>query len=333
MSADAAPTVSVIVVSYGTREMTLDCLASLAEGARGLAVELVVLDNASADGSADAIAAARPEARLVRLAENIGFARANNRAARAARGEYLLLLNPDTLVRPGAIERLVAFARAHPEAGIWGGRTVFADGRLNPTNCFRRMTPWSLFAWAVGLSAAFPRSEALNPEVYGGWPRDTERAVDIVSGCFLLIRRALWERLGGFDPDFFMYAEEADLCLRAARLGARPWVTPEAEIVHHGGASQAVRGERTVRLLTGKVTLMDRHWSGPARALGRGLYRLAVLIRLAGYGAAARLGGRARHAEAAAAWRLVWARRADWLGGYPRAPERFHAERAEAGSA
>src|SRR5690606_35725860 len=122
-----------------------------------------------------------------------------------------------------------------------------------------------VFCVATGLSSLFRGSSLFNPEGYGGWKRDTVREVDIVSGCFFLIRRELWERLGGFDPAFFMYGEEADLCLRARKLGARPMVTPEATIVHYGGASERVRADKMVRLLQAKALLIRRHW-GPVAA-------------------------------------------------------------------
>src|SRR5690606_28786133 len=136
---------------------------------------------------------------------NHGFAKGNNIAAARARGEYLLLLNPDTVVRDGAIDRLMAFAEREPRARIWGGRTLFADGSLNTSSCWRRMSLWNIFCRTAGLTGVFPRSALFNSEAYGGWDRGTERQVDIVSGCFFLIARADWKRLGGFDPVFAMY--------------------------------------------------------------------------------------------------------------------------------
>ncbi len=316
-----APVLSVVVVSYETRAMTLACLASLAAETR-TPHEAIVWDNASTDGSADAIAAAHPEARLIRSAENIGFARANNLAAREARGRWLLLLNPDTLVLDGAVDRLVAAAERDPRPRIWGGRTVFADGRANPYFAHRRPGLWPIFCFASGLSGLAPRSRWLNPQaaglhLAGGGP------VDVVTGCFLLIARADWERLGGFDPDFHMYGEEFDLCLRAARIGARPSIVGDAVIVHHGGASEAVRADKIVRGLTAKITLARKHW-GPARAAAaRALYRLAVLARAGGYGLSARLLGRPAHRKAAAEWAGAWRARRVWLAGYPPAPPGF----------
>lgn len=315
-----APLLSIIVVSYNTAEMTLACLASVFETAGDLDFELLVIDNASTDGSPEAIEAAyggEERVRFTAWADNIGFAAANNVAAETARGRYLLLLNPDTVVLEGALQALLAFAAERPEAKIWGGRTFFGDMSLNPASCWGRLTLWSCLCLATGLARVFPRSELFNPEAYGAWPRDTVRQVDIVSGCFLLIDAPLWRDLGGFDLRFFMYAEEADLCRRAAKAGARPAITPAARIIHHGGASEPARAAKIIRLLAGKVTLIEKHWSAPACALGRTIFRLHVLVRRAAFAAAARLSGRARHKQAADVWAEIWRGRGEWLRGYP----------------
>lgn len=311
----SAPNLSVVVVSYNTRAMTLDCLASIAaETTRSH--EVILVDNASGDCSAEAVSAAFPGVRLMAETANHGFARANNLAAAHARGEYLLLLNPDTVVRDGAIDRLVAFAEANPDAGIWGGRTLYGDGRLNPTCCWARMTLWSVVCTTTGLSSAFRGSSLFNPEGYGDWQRDTEREVDIVCGAFLLIRRAFWNELGGFDLRYVMYGEEADLCLRARRLGARPRMTPGAQIVHYVGASEGVRGSKMAMLLKAKILLIRDHFPRWQQGPAIWLFRAWPLTR---YGAASLLallkGGTAR-GERALGWKDVWTRRAEWWHGY-----------------
>src|SRR5689334_3297229 len=234
------PRVSIIIVSYNTREMTLECLRSIVRETQE-AFEIIVVDNRSTDGSADAIAAEFPHIDLRRPDKNLGFARANNVAALEAQGDFILLLNPDTVVLDRAIDRLLAFADANPSAGIWGGRTLYGDRTLNPSSCWGRMTLWSLCCSSIGLTAAMKSHEFFNPEGYGAWQRDSVRQVDIVTGCLLLIRRTLWQELRGFDPTYFMYGEEADLCLRAAKRGARPMLTPEATIIHYGSASDTYR--------------------------------------------------------------------------------------------
>lgn len=317
----ADPVVSVLVVSYNTRAMTLDCLRSLAAETT-VPHEVIVLDNASPDGSAAAIAEAfLPEAfpamRLIASPENHGFARANNIAAREALGEYLLLLNPDTVVLDAAVDRLVAFARRTPEAAIWGGRTLDAERNLNPMSVFGDQTLWSLFCRATGLTVAFRGSAVFNPEDYGGWARDSERAVAVVQGSFLLITRALWETLGGFDPSFVMYGEEADLCRRARSLGARPRMTPEATIVHYAGASSRFRSDKAILILKSRVTLARRYLPAWQRPLGLFLLRMGPFTRWVGGGLLARLTGRGGPAEAARHWGAVWAARDDWQQGFP----------------
>jgi GT2 family glycosyltransferase len=307
---------SIILVSYNTREMILDCLRSVYEQTHKTQYEIIVVDNNSSDGSADAIRSEFSDIRLISLGENIGFGRANNVAAREAQGRRLLLLNPDTLMLDQAIDRLVAFADATPRCRVWGGRTLFADGTLNPGSCWRRMGLWSLCCFLFGLSHLAPNSRILNAEGYGGWRRDTIRYVDIVSGCFFMIDRDLWDVLGGFDPTFFLYGEEADLCLRALRAGARPAITPDATIIHYGGASSPSSIERRIALLKGKCTLIVRHWAPIRRAIGRTLFLAAPLIRWALYGIAARLSGRSQFGRMADEWALIWQRRSEWIGGY-----------------
>jgi hypothetical protein len=311
--------VSILIVSYNTRAMTMAALDSVAAETRDVSYEVIVVDNASSDGSADAIADHPLKPRLIALNENIGFARANNLAAEEARGTYILLLNSDTVVRDHAIDRLVAFAKRRRRALIWGGRTLFADGRLNPSSCWGRMTPWNLASRLLGLTALLPASELMNGECIGGWQRDHERHVDIVSGCFLLIPRSIWLALGGFDPVYFMYGEDADLCLRARRLGAEPMITPEATIIHHGGGSERVRADKMVKLLAGKATLIERHWPYPLRQLGLHLLLAWPLSRWLALSLIAAVTGSRATEELAQSWREVWEARIQWRFGYAKA--------------
>ncbi len=306
--------VSIIVVSYNTCALTREAIESAVCETIDTSFEIIVVDNASSDGSAEMLATLPCRPHLLALERNIGFARANNLAARSASGDYILLLNPDTIVRDHAIDKLVAFAKACPEAGIWGGRTLFPDGSVNPASCWARMTLWNQFCRATGLTALFPRFQFFNGETLGGWPRNTSREVDIISGCFMLVDAELWGDLGGLDASFFMYGEEADFCLRAKAHGARPIVTPNAEIVHYGGASEAVRADKMVRLLAAKTTLIRRHWHSALRALGIALLAAWPLTRAIATTALAGISD--RWIEPSATWRAIWWRRAEWLSGY-----------------
>jgi len=306
---------TIVIVSYNTCNMTLECIDSVLKQTSTIRYEIIVVDNASTDGSAEAIRTKFPKIKLIASTENLGFAYANNLAATYARGERLLLLNPDTIILDHAIDELSKFAVENPHCLIWGGRTVFADGTLNPGSCWGRMTLWSIFCNAVGLSLQ-KDSMLFNPEGYGGWKRDSVRPVDIVTGCFLLIDRYLWDQLHGFDPTFFMYGEEADLCLRARQFGAIPQITPAATIIHHGGRSEPDKADQRIKVLAGKITLMDHHMSTLSILMGRPLFLILPLLRFVVYGAAGALLGRADLSRNAKIWRHVWQSRQRWINGW-----------------
>lgn len=320
-SADERPDayLTVIVVSFNTRLHTLNCLESVFRETRDVSFEVLVVDNHSSDGSADAIREAFPQVKLYALDENLGFAAANNLAGRRSKGRFLLLLNPDTIVLDRAIENLMRYACEHPGAGILGGRTVFADGSLNPTSCWGAPTTWSLFCNAFCLSTLFRRNAFFDPESLGKWPRDTAREVDIVTGCLLLIEKSLWDSLGGFDEKFFMYGEDADLNMRAKRLGYPSRITPSATVVHLGGASEPVKEDKLVRLLTAQTLLIQSHWAPLQIRIGLRLQLLGVWIRALSSKVLKWLHASELSTEARI-WEAVWQRRREWTSA-PADPE------------
>ena len=310
------PDITIIVVSYNTREMTLDCLRSIGEQTHEASYELIVVDNDSSDGSAEAIAAEFPDLRLIGLDENIGFARGQQprrrprprRAAAAAEPRH----GRASTARSTGSSPSPTRGRS---AGIWGGRTLFADRSLNPTSCWGRMTVWNLFCRAVGLTAALSRAaNSSTPSRYGDWQRDSVREVDIVTGCFLLISKRLWDGLGGFRPRYFMYGEEADLCLRAKTEGASPLLTPEATIIHYGSASDS--GNKAVSVAAARMTLIREHWTPIRRRLGVGLSWASALTHHVGYALAARILSRPGVRAQADLHQKVWLERDRWLPGY-----------------
>ena len=313
--APSTPELTVIIISYNTRELTLAALRTLYETTKKTTFHTVVYDNDSKDGSPEAIAAEFPQVELIASKDNLGFARANNVVAAEAKTEWLLLLNPDTECHEGAVDNLLAFAKAHPDAGITGGRTVFRDGSLNAGSCFKRITLWSIFCASVGLTAAFPKSERFNPEMMPDWKRDSVREVDVVVGCFLMIRRALWNQLGGFDLRYYMYGEEADLCLRARKEGYRPMITPDAEIMHIVGAASTSLARKRIPLTKARITLMRDHWPKWQVPLGLGLFWFSVLPRYVAANAMSVLPGE-KHKARKRLWDEMWRTRGDWLKGY-----------------
>ena len=308
---DNSVDVTIVIVSHNTCELTCACVESVyAQSRDPQRMQVILIDNKSVDGSAAALASRFPQLTLISSAENLGFAGANNLGSERATGEYLLLLNPDTVVLDHAIDKLLDFAKAHPEAHIFGGRTYFGDGTLNPASCWRKPSLWSVLCIACGLTALFPRSRLFNREAYGNWKRDSVRDVDIVSGCFLLMRRDLWKELGGFDPAIFMYGEEADLCWRALKLGKRCLINPEAKIIHYGGASEKVRADKMVRLFSAKAKLFRRHWKTATAHLGIFALDLWAASRLAAFSVLSRIfKGRA---DSYQTWLNIWQRRKEW---------------------
>ncbi len=306
----ATTELSIVIISFNTNQMTCASLRSLFKETQQDSFEVIVVDNASTDGSAEAIAQEFPQIRLFACDENHGFAAANNMAVSQARGRWILLLNPDTLVLDGAIDKLVAFAKEHSEATIFGGRTRFANGDLNPTSCWGRPTPWSAFCRGIGLATIFKDSRLFDPEALGGWARDSVREVDIVTGCFFLIRKNDWDSLNGFDPKFFMYAEEADLCFRAKKHGMKCLVCPDAEIVHYGGASEKVFADKMIRLFRAKAQLFVQHWNPWAARFGIYTLDLWALSRMLGFGVIRFFNSSA--VESYQCWSEIWQRRTEW---------------------
>ena len=268
--------VSVVIVSYESRDLLQRCLAALAADEQRLAtVETIVVDQASRDGTADWLAAEHPQVRVVALPGNIGFGGGNNRGAAVARGRWLLLLNSDAFVRPGAIDELVRFAERRPAAGAVGPRLLWPDGRLQ-RSCRRFPTVFRIATEYLYLRKLAPRSRALNGFYCGEFAHDAARRVDWLTGACVLVRRELYDRLGGFDEQFFLYSEEVDLLQRAARLGAETWYDPAAEVVHVWGGTSARASARALEeQARGHVRYLDKHVSRAAAGRAR-------LILLAG---------------------------------------------------
>lgn len=227
-------TLSVIIVNYNTRDMTLECLRTLTEGLEDRFAEILLVDNGSTDGSADAIASAFPSVTLIRSQKNLGFGAGNNVALRQAQGKYLLLLNSDAFPRTGALPALVQHLDKHPDVGVVGPRLLNADGSLQ-ISCFRYPSPVRAWLENMGISSLLRSHPTIGD--YRRWPHDSEREVDWVIGACLLVRREVYEQIGGFDERFFMYAEETDWQARMRDAGWKIGFTPAAKVTHLGGAS------------------------------------------------------------------------------------------------
>ncbi len=285
----ASPTLSVLIVSYNTRAMTLDCLYKLYASLEGLTAEVIVVDNASQDGSAEAVAEAFPAVRLVLGKTNAGFGAANNLAMRMATGHYFLLLNSDAFPHAGCLPTLVRYLDDHPQVGVAGPRLVNADGSLQ-RSCWRFPSPlraWLDSFWITNLLNFHP---ALDD--YRHWPHDTEREVDFVIGACLLVRREVYEQVGGFDERFFMYQEETDWQLRIKQAGWRVMFTPAGTVTHLGGASGKDEAVAINRIFFESLDRYNlKHHGGVGFASNRAAQVVGAALRVACWAALTLLPG------------------------------------------
>lgn len=303
---------SVIIVSHNTAGLLRRCLSSVPSASRDTEVEVIVVDNASSDGSAELVCEEFPDTRLIAVEENLGFARAVNLAVTIATGRYLLLLNPDAILHTDAIDSLVGFAETDPARSVLGGRAFEPDGTPDPRAGWSLPSPWSLLCFGTGLSTAFARSSLFDPEAAPGTISGEVTEVEAVSGALLLVRHDLWDEVGGFDPDYFMYSEDIDFCLRARRLGCRPAVVPGAGITHAAGASSPA-GAKMVLVMKGKATYLRKHWAGPRLRFGLAMLWCGAALR----SLIDRVRRRLQPGAVETVWPQVFSERASWLSGYP----------------
>lgn len=227
---------SIIIICWNDLKVIKDCLASIFGQEHETQFEVLVSDNGSADGSVGYIREAHPAVRLLENKANLGFARANNVGIRSALGEYVLILNPDTVVHEGALDAWVRYAERHPEAGAFGCRVVNADGTFHaPAQVFPTVRRYWFEAFFVHKLARF--SDFFACGEYGGWDGTTEREIDWQSGCCVLFRGSVLRDLGGFDDRFFYNFEEVDLCKRVRAAGYPILYTPEPVVAHLWGQS------------------------------------------------------------------------------------------------
>lgn len=270
---------SIIIVSWNTCDLLAQCLESVSHDIRALCplrVETLVVDNASTDGSAQMVREQFPWVQLIENQTNVGFAPANNQAIRRSRGRYVLLLNPDTDVKPGALVALVRFLDGHLGAGAAGARLLNPDSTLQ-ISCYPAPTLsrefWYLFHLDVLLPYATYRMAS--------WDLETPRAVDVLQGACLIIRREVLDQVGLLDENYFIYSEEVDLCYRMEQAGWRLYWVPQAQVVHYGGQStHQAAAEMFLRLYQGKLLYFRKHHGRLAGQVYKLILVVAALTRL-----------------------------------------------------
>ena len=227
---------SVVIVNYNVSHYLLQCVDSLSHALRGTDSEVIVVDNHSRDNSVTLLRQYHPEVRIVENLHNLGFAKANNIAIRQSRGEYVLLLNPDTIVSESVVKGVISFLDRHPEAGSAGVRMLNADGTVAPESRRGVPTPMTAFYKLSGLCGMFPNSRRFGRYYLGHLPWDSPQQIEVVSGAFCMLRTSVLKKVGLLDEDYFMYGEDIDLSYRILKSGATNWYVPET-ILHYKGES------------------------------------------------------------------------------------------------
>jgi len=253
------PDLSIVIVNWNGIGILRDCLRSVVENTSEGEVEIIVVDNASEDGSQAMVEAEFPRATLIRNTENRGFAPANNQGLAIATGRYLLLLNTDTVVLGEALQNSVAYMDEHQDVGAFGCRVLNPDKTMQAT-CFAFPSLVNLAMWATGLTAL--PGAFFGRQTYRGWLRDSERDVDVVTGCYLMVRREVYEQVGTLDEQFFFFGEETDWCASIARAGWNVRFAPVGEIIHIGNVSGKKHSHRRDFMLASGFVRLHRKHSG-----------------------------------------------------------------------
>lgn len=274
---------SIIIVNWNTKELLHNCLESIYDRAGEVDCEIIVVDNASSDGSVDIVKKQFPQVIFIENNENRGFATANNQGIRIARGRYILLLNSDTIVCDAGIEKTVQYADKRPEAAVIGCQ-VWENSETIQMTCFRFPSILALFSETFALNKIFKKNRFFGRERMLWWGRDTERQVEVVSGMFMLVRREAIDEVGLMDESYFLYCEEADWCYRFSKAGWKILFWPGAKIIHVDGGSHSskqVALEMHVQQHKSLLIFFRKHYGLMSFLLARLLLSLSSACRCA----------------------------------------------------
>ncbi|HND86858.1 MAG TPA: glycosyltransferase [Saprospiraceae bacterium] len=271
---------SVIIVNYNVRHFLEQALHAVRKAMQGIAGEVWVVDNNSVDGSVQMVREKFPEVHLIANADNPGFAVANNQAIRSSSGEYVLLLNPDTVVEEDSFSKCLSFMDAQPDAGALGVKLIDGSGKYLPESKRGFPSPWVAFCKTFGLSALFPRSRTFNRYYLGHLDENHTHEVDVLVGCFMFMRRAALDRSGLLDEAFFMYGEDIDLSYRIVQAGYRNYYLPDTKIIHYKGESTKKGSLNYVRTFYQAMIIFARkHFSGRSAGAFVAMLQAAIWLR------------------------------------------------------
>lgn len=271
---------SVIIVNYNVRYFLEQCLHAALKAAKGISSEIFVVDNDSVDGSCQMVSEKFPEVKLISNTENLGFSKANNQAIRMATGEYILLLNPDTVVEEDSFQKIISFMDNHPEAGGLGVKMIDGKGRFLPESKRGLPTPAVAFWKIFGISRLFPHSKRFGRYHLGFLDPDQIHEVDVLAGAFMLLRHETLNKVGLLDEDYFMYGEDIDLSYRITQGGYKNYYFPETTIIHYKGESTKKGSINYVRVFyNAMIIFAKKHFSKGNARLYTLLINLAIYFR------------------------------------------------------
>ena len=279
------PELTIIIVNWNTAEMTCACLASIDLNNAVLPIEIILIDNGSTDGSVGKIKASFPYVQVIENSTNRGFAAANNQGFDIAKGTYVLALNSDTVILGDVLQRSVRYMEQNPNVGAMGCRVLNSDRSLQYT-CGGYPTLPNLFFLLTGLSRlTWPTF--LDQYLLRRWDRSNELQVDVISGCYLLLRKSVLEKIGKFDEDFYFFGEETDLCYRIGKAGWKLMFAPVGEIIHHGsGSMRRYDFRRDLMLSSAIIKLQQKHGGTFPAAIALSMVWAFNLSRFLVYGLA-----------------------------------------------
>ncbi len=269
---------SIIIVNYNVKEFLQNLLTSLFKAVTNISSEIIVVDNGSDDGSVELLREKFPQVTLIANNENLGFSKANNLALKIAKGKFLLLLNPDTIVQEDTFEKLIKFFNDHQDAGMTGCKILNPDGTLQLA-CRRSFPgPWTSFCKVSGLSALFPNSKLFARYNLTFMDENQSYEVDAVSGSFMMVRREVFEKIGGLDEQFFMYGEDLDWCYRVQKTGWKVYYVHETTIIHYKGESTKRSSLDETKVFYNAMDLfVKKHFA--SSLLVEIILRLAIIFR------------------------------------------------------
>jgi GT2 family glycosyltransferase len=271
---------SIVIVNYNVRYFLEQCLLSVKRATEKLDAEIFVVDNASSDGSIEMIHQKFPFVKLIANTNNVGFSKANNQAIEKAEGEYVLLLNPDTVVAEDTFEKCVAFMNTHQDAGALGVRMIDGKGNFLPESKRGLPTPSVAFYKTFGLAKLFPKSKTFGKYHLGFLHEHETHEVDILSGAFMLMRKTVLDKIGLLDETFFMYGEDIDLSYRIVKAGHKNFYFPGTTIIHYKGESTKKGSLNYVKVFYNAMLIFARkHFSGNQSSLFSLLINFAIMFR------------------------------------------------------